>query len=334
MSKYQRVIGVDVSSEKLDISDSWEKLPAVIDNTVQAIENKLVKKITDPENTLVVCESTGGLESLMVDLLHQAKANVAVVNPRQTHHYAQAHGYLEKTDTIDAKVIRLFGEQVNPHLTKPRTEQQKHLLALSRRRSQVLQMINQEENRKLRCGDQESRQFIENTLQMLGKQLKEIDAMLKQALSQFSKENPSANIIASVPGVGPVTTATLCCELPELGKISRRKIAKLVGVAPLAKQSGHSDRKRTTRGGRVSVRRVLYMAALTACQHNPVIKKFYERLVRKGKPKKLALIACMRKLLLILHDMVRTEQMWNPPNKADDQAVANLATGSTCSASH
>jgi len=142
-------------------------------------------------------------------------------------------------------------------------------------------------------------------------------------------------IIASVPGVGPVTTATLCTELPELGKTTRAKIAKLVGVAPLAKQSGETDGKRRTRGGRVTVRRALYMAALVATKHNPVIAKFYQRLLQRGKPKKLALIACMRKLLLIIHDMVRNGQMWDPlSRKARDQAVASLATGTTCSMGH
>lgn len=334
MSTYKRVIGIDVSSKKLDISDSLGKLVAVIDNTVEAIESKLVKKITDPENTLVVCESSGGWEGLMVDILQEAKVNVAVVNPRQTHHYAKAHGYLEKTDAIDAKVICLFGQHVKVHLTKPRSEQEKQFQALSRRRVQVITMINQEENRKELCRDKASRQLIEETLEMLKKQLKSINAALKKFIDELSKDTPSVKIIASVPGVGPVTTATLCCELPELGKISRSKIAKLVGVAPLAKQSGQSDGKRRARGGRATVRRALYMAALVATKSNPVISKYYLRLIQRGKPKKLALIACMRKLLLILHDMVRNEQMWDPQKKANGQAVASLATGTTCSASH
>jgi transposase len=334
MSRYERVIGVDVSSKKLDISDSKSKSAVVIDNTVEAIGNKLLKKITDPEKTLVVCESSGGWENLMVDLLHEAKVNVAVVNPRQTYHFAQAHGFLEKTDTIDAKVIRLFGEQVEVHLTMPRSEREKQFQALSRRRVQVLTMINQEENRKLLCGDKASCELIDASLEMLKKQLKSIDARLKKFIDELSKDTPSVRIIASVPGVGAVTTATLCCELPELGKISRSKIAKLVGVAPLARQSGETEGKRKARGGRSVVRRALYMAALSATKCNPVIRKFYLRLLQRGKPKKLALIACMRKLLLMIHDMVRNEEMWDPLKKANGQAVPSLTTGATCSAGH
>lgn len=334
MSCYERVIGIDVASKKLDISDSLGKLAAVIDNTPEAIQSKLIKKLTDPEKTLVVCESSGGCEDVMVELLHAAKVNVAVVNPRQTHHYAKAHGYLEKTDAIDAKVIRLFGEQVEVHLNMPLKQQEKQFQAISRRRVQVLVMINQEQNRKRLCSDETSREFIDATLEMLKKQLKSLDKLLEKFVDDLSKDTPKVKIIASVPGVGPVTTATLCCELPELGKISRSQIAKLVGVAPLAKQSGQSDGKRRIRGGRATVRRVLYMAAVVATGHNPVIKKFYLRLVQRGKPKKLALIACMRKLLLMIHDMVRSGQMWDPLKKAGGQAVSSPATGTTCSAGH
>nr|AGC71377.1 putative transposase [uncultured bacterium A1Q1_fos_1815] len=334
MKKYERVIGVDVSSKKLDLSDSLGKLPAVIDNSVEAIRAKLVKMITAAESVLVVCESSGGWEGVMVDLLHEAKVDVAVVNPRQTHHFAQAHGYLEKTDTIDAKVIRQFGEQIKVHLAKPRTEREKRFQAISRRRLQVLTMINQEQNRKMLCVDESSLVFIDESLKMLKKQLKELDTQIKKLIDEVSKDTPSVRVIASVPGVGPVTTATLCCELPELGNVSRGAIAKLVGVAPMAHQSGERDGKRRARGGRVIVRRSLYMAALVATQRNPVIAKFYLRLLQRGKPKKLALIACMRKLLLIIHDMVRNGQTWDPERKARDQAVSNLATGSTCSEGH
>ena len=258
-----------------------------------------------------------------------------MVNPRQTHHYAKARGYLEKTDTIDARIIRLFGEHIELHLTKPRTEREKQLQAISRRRVQVLTMINQEQNRKILCRDKESNKLIDESVEMLKKQLKTLDSMLNKSIKEIFTDTPSVQIIASVPGVGPVTTATLFCELPELGKISRGQIAKLVGVAPMANQSGEKDGKRKARGGRVVVHRALYMATLVATKRNSVIAKFYQRLLQNGKPKKLALIACMRKLLLIIHDMVRNGQMWNPlQKKARDQAVASVATGTTCSMGH
>jgi transposase len=331
MTTYERVIGIDVASKKLDISDSKGKLPAVIANSVKAV-GTLIKQIQEPEKTLVICESSGGYEDVMVDLLHEAKVNVAVVNPRQTHYYAKAHGYLEKTDKIDAKIIRLFGEQVKVHLTKPRTEREKQLRSLSRRRVQVLTMINQEKNR-LRFEDDAIKKFVEDSLESLQKQLKAINDQLKKYAEELSKETPNVEIISSVPGIGPVTTATLCAELPELGKISRNEIAKLVGVAPMAHQSGQSDGKRRPRGGRSTVRRALYMAALVATQKNPVIRKFYLRLLSRAKPKKLALIACMRKLLLIINDMVRHQTRWNE-KKARDQGVSSLATSATCSAGH
>jgi transposase len=334
MSQFLRVIGIDVASKKLDISDSWGKLAAVIDNNVESIEIKLLKKITDPEKTLVVCESSGGWENEMVDMLLEAKVNVAVVNPLQAMHFAKGHGYIEKTDTIDAKVMRLFGEQVEIHLTKPRSDREKKFRALSRRRVQVLTMISQEGNRKILCRDKGSLELIDESLEMLKKQLKLIDWKLKEFVEELAKDTPIVRIIASVPGVGPVTTATLCCELPELGEISRSKLAKLVGVAPITKQSGESDRKRNVRGGRSTVRRALYMAALVATKHNPVIRKFYLKLLQKGKPKKLALLACMRKLLLMIHDMVRHEQMWDPDRKANGRAVASPTTGTACSARH
>jgi transposase len=333
MSSYERVVGIDVSSTKLDIADSLGKLSLLIDYSVEALA-KMIKKLTDPQKTLVVCESSGGWEDALVDMLHEAKVNVAVVNPRQVRDFAKGHGFLEKTDKIDAKVLRLFGEQVKLNLTQPRSEREKELRALSRRRVQLLEMIGQESNRKILCRDRTASDFIDKSIEMLKKQLKTIDKALEKFVKELDKESPNVGIIASVPGVGLITTATLYCELPELGKISRTKLAKLVGVAPMAKQSGKSDGKRPVRGGRSTVRRVLYMAALVGTQKNPVIRKFYLKLLQKGKPKKLALIACMRKLLLMIHDMVRNQQKWDPLKKANDQAASNLATGSTCSAGH
>lgn len=333
MSSYERVIGIDVSSTKLDIADSLGKLSPLIDYSVEAIA-KMLTKLGAPEQTLVVCESSGGWEDVLVDMLHEAKVSVAVVNPRQVRDFAKGHGFLEKTDRIDAKVLRLFGEQVKVCLTKPRSEREKQLRALSRRRVQLLEMIGQESNRKILCRDKTTCDFIDQNIETLKKQLKTIEKSLEKFVKELEQESPSVGIVASVPGVGLITTATLYCELPELGKISRTKLAKLVGVAPMAKQSGKSDGKRPVRGGRSTVRRVLYMASLVGTQKNPVIRNFYLRLIQKGKPKKLALIACMRKLLLMIHDMVRNQQKWDPLKKANDQAVTSLATGSTCSAGH
>lgn len=331
MTTYERVIGIDVASEKLDISDSKGKLPAQVDNTAKGIR-KLLKGIRDPQNTLVVCESTGGYEDYLVDMLHEAKVNVAVVNARQTRYFAKAHGFLEKTDKIDAGVIRLFGEQVEVHLTKPLGEREKQLRSLTRRRVQVLDLINQEQNR-LRFKDSTVEAYVKESVKALKNQLKTLDKELEKLAKLMRKETPNMDIIDSIPGVGLVTAATICAEVPEIGKLPRSQLAKLIGVAPLANQSGKSDGKRRARGGRSTVRRTLYMAALAAARSNPVISRFYQRLLSRGKPKKLAVVACMRKLLLMINDMVRTQTFWEPDKKARDQAAASLATGA-CSTSH
>jgi transposase len=256
MKCYKRVIGIDISTERLDIADSQLGIDREVEYSVEAILSKITKRIKEPEETLVVCEATGGLEYVLVDALHDAKIDVVVANPARVRDFAKGHGYFEKSDKIDARMLQLYGQQVKVSLAKPRTVEERHFIALSRRRTQLL------------------------------------------------------------PGVGMVMTSTLVAELPELGSLSRAKIAKLVGVAPMIRQSGKSDGKRRARGGRGNVRRVLYMAALVATQKNPVIKKFYIRLLASGKPKKLALVACMRKLLTMLNDMVRQQTKWDETKKS------------------
>jgi transposase len=307
--KYQRVIGVDVSSEKLDVCDSEGKLSSTIENTCEAVY-KLAKAIKNREQTLVVCEATGAYEHVLVEAMHDAKIPVAIANPRQVRDFAKGHGFLEKSDRMDARMIMVFGQQVDLHLAPPKTEQEKRHQAIVRRRNQLLELKGQEENRLRQCHHSDVKVLIETMLKALKKQLKQVDHELKKLLTEVSKTEPKVDILQSVPGVGLVTTSTLICELPELGTLSREKISKLVGVAPMLSQSGKSDRKRSVRGGRSIVRRVIYMATLTASRCNPSIKTFYQRLLKKGKPKKLALVAAMRKLLTILNDMVRRGETW------------------------
>ena len=307
---FTRVIGVDVASKKLDINDSHSKIATEVPNTPAAIAKKLVAKIGDPQNTLVICEATGGYEDLLVDAMHQAGASVCVANPRQVRDFAKGHGLLEKTDAIDAAIIRKFGEDVEINLTLPRSPQVRAHRALSRRRSQLLDLINAEENRLIHTNDPFTRETVEASVLHLKTQLKTIDDRLKVVVQERAKTDPTIGILKSVPGVGVVTVSTLTAELPELGRLSRGQIAKLVGVAPMANQSGDSDRKRRTIGGRGQVRKVLYMAALVATRRNPVIKQFYDRLLSRGKLKKVALVASMRKLLTILNEMVRNGKVW------------------------
>ncbi len=319
--KFTHVIGIDVASEKLDIFDALLGKASVIANGPRELR-AFIKGICDPQQTLVICEATGAYEHYLVDALHEANIHVCVANPRQVRDFAKGHGFLEKTDRIDARMIAVFGQQVDVNLTQPRSDAEKKLIALVRRRSQLLQLLGQENNRLRLCFEGEVRQLLRKSISYLEKQQKQLDARIETALKEFGKADPRIDVIASMPGVGVVTTATVICELPEIGKLSRTEISKLVGVAPLAKQSGKSEGKRPVRGGRSQVRKVLYMASLVATQRNPTIKAFYRRLLKRGKPKKLALVACMRKLITILNDMVRHKQAWIDPTTAQQEKRA------------
>lgn len=316
MKSYKRVIGIDICTARLDIADSMSKTEKAIDYDVDSINTKLIKLIKDPAETLVVCEATGGLEYVLVDMLHDAGVDVVVANPARVRDFANGHGFLEKSDAIDAHILQLFGKQVEVSLAKRRTDEERAFTALTHRRSQLLQIINQESNRLGQCKNARTKEFIQDMLKALKMQLKTVNSAIEASLEEQAKTNPKIEVIRSVPGVGVVMTSTLIAELPELGSLSRTKIAKLVGVAPIIKQTGKIDGKRRTRGGRGNVRRILYMAALVATKNNPVINKFYIKLVSKGKPKKLALMACMRKLLTILNDMVRNESKWGEKKKS------------------
>ncbi len=314
-TKFARVIGVDVASLQLDINDSAGKIKSSLPNTVDAVTKQLIQKIDDRPSTLVVCEATGSYEHVLVDACHLAGIAICIANPRQVRDFAKGHGFLEKTDTIDALMIRRFGEDVDVHLTPPRSPQQRAHQALVRRRAQVLDLLSQEQNRVTQTHDAFSLEMIKESTAQLKTQLKRIDEQLSKLLKERAKEDPTVEILQSVPGVGPVTVSTLLADLPELGKLSRSKVAKLVGVAPLARQSGRVDKKRSARGGRSQVRCVLYMATLVATRYNPLIRAFYQRLVERGKEKKVALVAAMRKLLTILNDMVRRGQSWQGAKK-------------------
>lgn len=308
--EYDRVIGVDVASEKIDLHDSMGKLSGELPNTVAAVDRKLVEKIKCDAKVLVVCEATGGYEHVVVDAMHQAGIDVCVANPRQVRDFAKGHGFLEKTDVIDAAVICKFGQDVPAPLATPRSPEQRAHQAAVRRRQQVLDLLSAEQNRLATVRDPFAKKMIVQTISHLKSQLKTLDEQLAEMLTERAKTDSQVDILQSVPGVGVVLCSTLLSELPELGKLSRSQIAKLVGVAPMANQTGKSDRPRITKGGRRQVRNVLYMGTLVATRHNPLIRDFYQRLISRGKPKKVALVASMRKLLTILNDMVRNGESW------------------------
>jgi transposase len=308
---YSRYIGVDVAKATLQIDDSERRIAASVDNEDQQIADQIIALIDSSTQTLVVCEATGGYERKLTAAMHQAGIPVVVANPRQVRDFAKGHGIIEKSDPIDASIIRRFGEDVrNLSLTLRKSDQQANHAALVRRRKQLLLSIGQEENRLAQTADQDVADLIKEMLNTLKMQQKYVDQRLAEIVNTEAKTNPTVAILQSVPGVGTVTVSTLICELPELGRLNRGEISKLVGVAPLVNQSGRRDGHRSIYGGRGYVRRVLYMATLSAIQHNDVIKRFYARLVDTGKPKMVAVVAAMRKLLTIINNMVRNEECW------------------------
>jgi transposase len=313
----ERVIGIDVSKDKLDIADSAGRIPKVIPNAKAAIVKNIARKVTAGESLFVVCEATGGYERTLVKTLQSEGIAVAVANPWRIRQFAKGMGHLEKSDPIDAQMICQFGQTAELTAAPVRTPREDKHEATVRRREQVLDMIGQESNRLKQETDQSVIRMIESVLKSLKTQLKQLDSLIADFLNEEAKSSETVAILQSVPGVGPVTTATLLCDVPELGQLNRRQIAKLVGVAPFVRDSGKSKGVRTIFAGRGKVRRVLYMSALTAVRGNPVIRAHYKRLMSRGKPHKVAMVACMRKLLTILNVMVRTKTHWRTEPKQE-----------------
>lgn len=282
-SGYQRVIGIDVSKDKLDIHDSQGTLTGCIGNDPKSIEKKIIKELDVNHSILILCESTGSYHLTLMDTVHESSIDMAVVNGRQVRDLAKGHGRLEKTDPIDAEMICRFGQDVQVQLTVQRSESQKHHAALVKRRQSLLKMQTQEKSRLEHTTDKKVRRLIEQLLKYLQKQLKSVDKELEKILKELAKEEPTVDILLSHKGVGVVTTSVLLTHLPELGTLNRKEAAKLVGLNPMANQSGKKDGKRSVRGGRQRVRNALYMAAHSARQHDPRMKAFYNRLKDQGQ---------------------------------------------------
>jgi transposase len=306
-------IGIDVAKATLDVAIG-QKVPTLsIANDVEGLEI-LLARLTQHQVALIVLEATGGLEMAAACMLQAAGYAVAVINPRQARDFARAMGQLAKTDRIDARILAQLGEVIERHperekFVKPLpTAEQQALAALVSRRRQLITMLGAERNR-LALAHPQTRRSVETIIETLTDELRRVDDdMSGHVRTHFSD---LSSLLSSAKGVGSATVATLIAEVPELGQLSRREISALIGVAPVNRDSGTMRGKRTIFGGRGSVRRVLYMAALVATRFNPVIKSFYNRLVAVGKPKKVALVACMRKLLTILNAMVKVGKPWN-----------------------
>jgi transposase len=308
-STEQIVVGIDVAKDSLEVATSTlEHWSCSNDPKGQ---RELRERLHTVQAGLIVLEATGGYESALAATLAQAQLPVVVVNPRQVRQFARALGKLAKTDRIDAAVLVQFGQQVQPEVRPLPDEQTRLLDALLTRRQQVLEMIQRERNRlELAVGP--VRTDIRETIAFLVKRLKHTDRDLDEQLRQSPVWREREQLLKAIPGVGRQMLLTVLATLPELGRIPRKQLTALVGVAPYNCDSGTLRGRRHCWGGRAQTRRVLYMATLSAARCNPQIRPFYERLIAKGKPKKVALMACMHKLLLIMHAMVRDNTAWNP----------------------
>lgn len=305
--KEENFVGVDVSRSSLDVAVD-EKAVVSYSHDEAGIA-KLVADMQKLAVKLIVIEASAGLQDEVVEALNRAKLTVAVVNPRQVRDFAKALGLLAKTDALDARVLAVYAKMVQPKARSVPDEKTRHLRALLTHRRQLSDMLTQEQHRAYRVHPCIKAQLLAHQAF-----LKEGIAKLDGEISDLIKANPTwsarLSLLTSVKGVGPVLAATLIGQLPELGTLSHKEVSSLVGLAPFNRDSGTLRGKRTIWGGRKSVRNVLYMASVCASRFNPVLKAFYQRLLDKGKCKKVALTACMHKLLIILNAMVKSNTPW------------------------
>ena len=306
-----RFIGIDVSKQWLDLATLPERETRRFSND-GAGQEQLGAWLIQLAPELIVMEATGGFETRVATALAAEGLALAVVNPRHVRDFARAFGILAKTDRIDASVLAAFAEKVHPPVRPLPDEDRRELIDLVDRRRQLVTM-RAEEKTRLSQATASARQDIKEHIEWLDERLRRLDIDLTAKLRSSSLWKAKEELLISVPGVGRVTVFTLLARLPELGALNRRAIAALTGVAPFARDSGQHRGRRMIWGGRADVRSVLYMAAVTAARINPVIKSFYLRLKQAGKPAKVALTACMRKLLTILNTMLRTNQSWHAP---------------------
>ncbi len=299
-------VGIDVSKATLDIAvgaggECWQA-----SNDFTGVQ-RTAARLKTLKPTLVVLESSGGRETLLLSELCAAGLPVSRVNPGRVRQFARSLGLLAKTDRLDARLLAHFADAVRPPVVRLPDEDEHHLAALMTRRHQIIEILTAEKNRRDTTPLPER---IDKHIAWLEQELAELNREVDQFIQQTPLFQQKETILRSAPGVGPVTSAMLLADLPELGQLNRKQIAALAGVAPFNHDSGPRRGKRRVKGGRVAVRNVLYMATLSAVRHNPTLRIFYTRLLQQGKEKKVALVACMRKLLTILNAMMRKMQPW------------------------
>lgn len=300
-------VGIDVAKDQLDVYVLPKSSHFTFSNDAKGIES-LISSLRAENPTMIVMEATGGYEITLAAELGAAELPVSVVNPRQVRDFARAIGKLAKTDKIDAFVLARFGETIRPEPKPVATDEQKQMKELVTRRRQLIALRTAEKNRRHSARSKRVRQSIETVITTLDRELQEIDRDIDDLIKNSPLWRDQERLLKTFKGVGPVVSRTLLAKLPELGALNRQEISCLVGVAPLNKDSGKMRGKRMISGGRKDVRDALHMAALTAIMHNKVIKPFYDRLIKAGKLHKVALTACMRKILVILNSMVKTKK--------------------------
>ena len=313
-------VGIDVSKATLDVAvgeagDFWQ-----VKNNLRGIQ-ALVKCLEALAPALVVIESTGGYEMRAAGALDMSGIPVAVVNPGRVREFAKSIGLLAKTDKLDARLLANYAEKVKPAPSRLPDEEEQHLTGLIRRRRQLLEMRTAEINRldTIHCALEAQ---LRRHIAWLNAEIETLNQQIDAFITQSSLWSQKDQVLQSAPGVGPVLSRTLLAEVPELGQLNRKEIAALIGVAPLNRDSGSKRGRRSIRAGRSHVRSVLYMGTLSAIRHNSVLSAFYQRLISNGKERMVAVVACMRKLLVILNAMVRDERPWSPVHPNQSPSIA------------
>ena len=304
-------IGIDVAKDALDVAWSTADKPhrLQVANSREGLSS-LIRQLPPAAHVRLVVEATGGYERRLVTALWEAEYAVAVVNPRQVRDFAKALGILAKTDRIDAAVLARFGQQVQPRLLEEDPARRAELMQLVARRRQLIELRTMESNRQEQTTAPAAQKSIRHVLQLLDQQVEQIEVEIDRLLQSDDDWRAKIELLTTTPGVAQVTSATLVAEVPELGRLNRQAITALVGLAPFNDDSGQYRGARRIRGGRAAVRRVLYMAALSARRCNPVIRAFAQRLAAQGKRPKVIITACMRKLLVILNALLKQQSAW------------------------
>lgn len=307
--KAKSFIGIDVSKQMLEVAVHDQEINFHCANQDRAFP-PLIAELIALRPVLIVLEATGGCETAVTNALHRAGLPVVVVNPRHVRHFAKAIGQLAKTDRLDARVLAHFAAVIRPPLRPIKSEGAQQLDALLARRRQLVEMMAAEKNRRRLVSSPEIQEEIDEHINWLKGRIKALDQQVTQQLKRSAAWLRKNEVLMSVPGIGPVVTLACLAELPELGTLNRQQISTLVGVAPLNCDSGKLRGTRHIFGGRVHLRSLLYMAALAGVRCNPVLREFHQRLLTRGKPFKVALVACVRKLLSIINVMVRDNTLW------------------------